>query len=60
MNIFAYDYFHPYDYMSGINNDTEHTYSIHWFNGGWMDENMIQANDETRRNYIKLYHDAIV
>ena len=29
MNIYAYDYFHPYDYMSGLTNETEHTFSIH-------------------------------
>ena len=48
MNIYAYDYFHPYDYMSGILNETKHTYSVHWFNGGWLDEKMKKANDETK------------
>ena len=59
MNIYAYDYFHPYDYMSGIAHETENTYSSHWFHGGWMDERMKRANTETRNRYIKLYHKAI-
>ena len=59
MNIFAYDYFHPYDYMSGIVNETEKTHSIHWFNGGWLDEKMKKANEEAKRNYLDLYNRAL-
>lgn len=55
MNIYAYDYFHSYDYMSGITNETENTYSIHWFNGGWMDDKMKKANEESSRRYLELY-----
>lgn len=51
MNIYAYDYFHPYDYMSGRVNCTEHTYSIHWFNGGWLDKTTKRANEEIIKNY---------
>ena len=59
MNIYAYDYFHPYDYMSGTVNETEHTYSIHWFNGGWLDEKMKMANEEARQKYMDLYYKAL-
>ena len=59
MNIYAYDYFHPYDYMSGIINETANTYSIHWFNGGWLDEKMKKANDEVRNVYLKLYQKSL-
>ena len=59
MNIYAYDWFHPYDYMSGRINETENTYSVHWFNGGWMDEKMKQANGETERKFIELYNRAV-
>lgn len=55
MNIYAYDYFHPYDYMSGHVNITENTYSIHWFNGGWMDEKMKLANEEAVRKFDRIY-----
>lgn len=54
LNIYAFDYFHSYDYMSGIINSTENTYSIHHFNGGWLDDNMKKANEEARREYEKL------
>lgn len=59
MNIYAYDYFHPYDYMSGIIHKTENTRSIHHFNGGWLDEKMKMQNEETVNRYQKLYKDAI-
>ncbi len=59
MNIYAYDFFHPYDYMSGIVNETENTYSVHWFNGGWLDEKMKKANEESKRKYLDLYNRAI-
>lgn len=58
MNIYAYDYFHPYDYMSGLVNETEHTHSVHWFNGGWLDENQRTANEHTKGEYMRLYGDA--
>ena len=60
MNIYAYDYFHPYDYMSGIVNETDHTYSVHWFNGGWLDDKMKKANEEAKKNYISLYDRALL
>ena len=59
MNVYAYDYFHPYDYMSGIVNKTENTHSIHWFNGGWLDEKMKSANEETKNRYSELYDSAL-
>lgn len=37
MNIYTFDYFHPYDYMSGKVEITKDTFSIHRFNGGWLD-----------------------
>lgn len=58
MNIYASDYFHPYDYMSGHTAITEHTYSIHWFNGGWLDEKMRQANEETMQRFDRVYEMA--
>lgn len=52
MNIYAYDYFHPYDYISGISNETQNTYSVHWFNGGWLDEKMKCANYKSNKEYM--------
>ncbi|MEY8266586.1 glycosyltransferase [Lachnospiraceae bacterium 64-25] len=59
MNIYAYDYFHPYDYMSGQTLKTENTYTIHRFNGGWLDEKMKAANENAARKYEDLYQSAI-
>ncbi len=59
MNIYAYDYFHPYDYMTGSLNMTENTHSVHWFNGGWLDDKMREANKESQRAYEKLYKEAL-
>lgn len=59
MNIYAYDYFQPFDYMSGIKNETENTYSIHWFYGGWMDEKMKEANAKASTDYKRLYEIAL-
>ena len=55
MNIYAYDYFHPYDYMSGMTNETEHTISIHRFNGGWMDAKMKEQNQLAIEKYQDIY-----
>lgn len=59
MNIYAYDYFHPYDYMSGLINETDNTHSVHWFNGGWLDEKMKRMNEETGKKYEELYQRAV-
>ena len=59
MNVYASDYFHPYDYMSGHVHKTEHTYSVHWFNGGWLDEKMKLANQETMQEYDRIYELAV-
>ncbi len=60
INIYASDYFHPYDYMSGNINITEHTYSIHWFNGGWLDEMSREANKKTFKEYNDLYKSCVI
>lgn len=59
MNIYAYDYFQPFDYMSGIVNETKNTYSVHWFNGGWLDDKMKKANEEAKEAYANLYLHAL-
>lgn len=59
MNIYGYDYFQPYDYMSGILNETVNTRSIHYFNGGWLDDNMKKQNEITKQKYTKLYEECL-
>lgn len=59
MNIYASDYFHPFDYMSGHMDMTKHTYSVHWFNGGWLDEGMRRANEDAMRRFDRVYAKAV-
>lgn len=54
MSIYPYDYFHPYDYMSGTLQKSENTYGIHCFNGGWLDDNGKVERDSTYNNYTKI------
>lgn len=51
MTVFASDFFHPYDYMSGQTIITENTISIHHFNGGWLDEKARQVREKTAKKY---------
>lgn len=60
MNIYTYDYFHPYDYMSGKLEMTNDTYSIHHFNGGWLDVNAQEENKRAIEQYSNLMANAIV
>jgi len=59
MNIYAYDYFHPYDYMTGTTIITKNTYSIHHFNGGWLDDIMKEQNRIASQKYMELYQKCI-
>lgn len=59
MNIYAFDYFHPYDYMSGQTVQTRNTYTIHRFNGGWMDEGMRQENRKAAGEYNRIYRECV-
>lgn len=59
MNMYAYDYFHPYDYMSGTLCETQNTVSIHQFNGGWLDEKMKEQNRIAAVQYSEVYNECI-
>ena len=59
MNIYTYDYFHAYDYMTGEMDMTDDTYSIHHFHGGWLDDNTKADNIKTAEIYEKLMSSAI-
>lgn len=56
MTVFSSDYFHPYDYMSGETIITKNTYSIHHFNGGWLDKKSRDSRRKTMEEYKKLLH----
>lgn len=54
MTIYSSDFFHPYDYMSGETVITENTYSIHHFNGGWLDEKRMAERKKTMQLYQQM------
>lgn len=51
VTVYSSDYFHPYDYMSGELAMTGNTFSIHHFNGGWLDERSKIQREKTRMQY---------
>lgn len=55
MMIYSSEFFHPYDYMSNKTDITDNTFSVHHFNGGWLDE----KNMEERRKTSKLYQKTL-
>ena len=59
INIYASEFFHPYDYTSGITTITANTYCIHHFNGGWMDKRMKNANLQTQKEFATLYKSTL-
>lgn len=59
MNIYAYDYFHPYDYMSGKLEATDDTFSVHHFNGGWLDGKSKDENENITKLFERLMKSAI-
>lgn len=58
VTVYPYEVFHPYDYMSGKTISTINTYGIHHFNGGWLDENQVEANRLSMKNYDRIYQSA--
>lgn len=60
MAILSYDYFHPYDYMSQRIQKTSNTYSIHHFNGGWMNKELKSENAKISDAYDELEKRALV
>lgn len=55
MNVYAYDYFHPYDYISRRTDITDNTHTIHHFNGGWLDKKLKLENEKTAKEFDMLY-----
>ena len=44
--------------MFGKTISTINTYGIHHFNGGWLDENQVEANSLSMKNYDRIYQSA--
>lgn len=51
MTVYSSDYFSPFDYMSGELTMTANTFSIHHFNGGWLDEGAKEQRKKTQMQY---------
>lgn len=49
--VYASEFFCPYNYISGKKNITEHTVSIHNFNGGWLGEAGARYRRETQEKF---------
>ncbi|MCQ2517891.1 MAG: hypothetical protein MJ119_03935 [Lachnospiraceae bacterium] len=60
MDIFGYDYFHPYDYMSGRLDITDDTHSVHHFHGGWLDDKARENNIKSTAQYGELMQSAVM
>lgn len=54
VTVYSSDFFHPYDYMSGETVITENTYSVHHFNGGWLDEKKTEERKRTKKLYQQM------
>lgn len=51
MTVYSSDFFHPYDYMSGETTITDNTFSIHHFDGGWLDSKSMEQRKKTTESY---------
>ena len=50
INVYASEFFSPYNYINGDNIENENTYSIHYFSGSWI-EGGEKLRKETREKY---------
>lgn len=51
LTVYASEFFHPYNYISGKENITENTVSIHYFSGGWLGEAGKRYRSETKEKF---------
>lgn len=54
MTIYPASVFHPYDYMSGEEKIEDHTVSVHYFCGGWMEKADRQNRVATQEQYRSI------
>ena len=54
MTVYPASVFHPYDYMSGEEKIEDNTIGIHYFYGGWMDEEDRRNRAKTREKYVAV------
>lgn len=54
MTIYSSEYFSPYNYSSGTEKITQNTFSIHYFNGGWLGDAGIMNRRRTREKFKEI------
>ncbi len=54
MTIYSSDFFHPYDYMSEEITITDNTFSIHQFNGDWLEKESMLERKRTASLYQQI------
>lgn len=54
MTVYAAEFFHPFDYMSGKTHITRNTFSIHHFSGSWLGAQAAEERARTRLRYKKF------
>lgn len=52
--VYASEFFCPYNYISGKENITDQTISIHYFSGGWLGEAGTRYRRETREKFQSI------
>lgn len=53
INVYASEFFSPYNYINGDNIQNNNTYSIHYFSGSWI-EGGERLRKETREKYLTI------
>lgn len=53
INVYASEFFSPYNYINGENIKNDNTYSIHFFNGSWL-KGGEKLRKETRERYAAI------
>lgn len=51
MTVYAAEFFHPFDYMSGETRVTKNTHSVHHFSGSWLGENAAAERQKTKKEF---------
>ncbi len=51
LTVYSSEFFHPYNYISGMENVTANTISIHYFSGSWLGEDGKKYRMETKEKF---------
>ena len=54
MTVYPAEFFHPYDYMSCEEQIRDCTVSVHYFYGGWMEDDDKKNREKTQNEYLEL------